>query len=41
MSKSYAAVKRWDRPALAGDIRLAVAELQELPDPDHSIAEMM
>ena len=41
MSKSYAAVKRWDRPALAADIRLAVSELENMPDPDHSIAGTM
>ena len=41
MSKSYADAKRWDRPKLADDIRLAVAELQEMPDPEHSIAGTM
>ena len=41
MSKAKAAVKRWDRPALAADIRLAVSELENMPDPDHSIAGTM
>ena len=41
MSKSYADAKRWDRPKLADDIRLALAELVEMPDPEHSIADTM